>query len=269
MPVSRNGSPTTLRRPDLSWLLEPKSPAIVPTLDGLFKATVATNRDLIFCVPAIIEEWSRNFEYFEWLTTRTGVLFDSGPLNKVVGDSMTAQGVNIFILYGSNSFCKPSVINTNIDAYTTSDLFTSHPTKTGYWRVHGRTNDQTMHNTGEKTNLGPLDQLNNAEIILNQDSHVIASVMFGRGRFQAGIIVDPKPTFKLGPADQAKLAEYRNKIWPTVQKMNAYAPQYSRLFKEPSKPFQYTAKTTARRQPIINEYNKEIEALFTTIEATA
>ncbi|KIJ23935.1 hypothetical protein M422DRAFT_56632 [Sphaerobolus stellatus SS14] len=182
--------------------LEPKSPAIVPTLDGM--------------VPQ-----------FRILTTRTGVLFGSGPLNKVAGDSMTAQGVSIFILYGSteggimnpvlpvmlvnwhiyhlsdyidslinsNSFCKPSVINTNIDAYTASDLFTSHPTKTGYWRVHGRTNDQTMHNTGEKTNLGPLDQLNNAENKLNQDSHVIASVMFGRGRFQAGIIVDPKPTF--------------------------------------------------------------------------
>lgn len=34
---------------------EPKSPAVVPTPDNLFKAAVATNSDVIFCVPAFIE----------------------------------------------------------------------------------------------------------------------------------------------------------------------------------------------------------------------
>ncbi|KIJ41947.1 hypothetical protein M422DRAFT_229444 [Sphaerobolus stellatus SS14] len=305
---------------------EPKSPAVVPTADGLFKAAAATNSGLIFCVPAIIEAWSRNPIYVKWLATRTGVLFGGGPLNKMAGDSMTAQGVNIFILYGSteggivspvlpgevgfdwdyftfpenispemiphgnntfelvmltNPFCKPSVINIKIrgiEAYATSDLFTPHPTKPGYWRVYGRTDDQIMHNTGEKTNPGPLENM------LNQDPHVISSVMFGRGYFQAGIIVDPKPEFKFNPDDELKVAAFRNKIWPTVQKMNAFAPQQSRLFKEvsqtsisqfhmimvvnPSKPFQYTAKNTARRQVIINDYNEEIEALYASVEAS-
>jgi hypothetical protein len=51
------------------------------------------------------------------------------------------------------------------------------------------------------------------EIILNQDPHVLSSVIFGRGHFQAGVIVDPKPAFKFDPSDLAKLAEFRNKIW--------------------------------------------------------
>ena len=37
--------------------------------------------------------------------------------------------------------------------------------------------------------------------------------MFGRGRFNPGVIVDPKPEFAFDPEDQEKLAEFRNKIW--------------------------------------------------------
>ena len=37
----------------------------------------------------------------------------------------------------------------------------------------------------------------------------------------------------------------------------------------PNKPFAYTAKNTARRQFIINDYDAEIDALYTTVEQTA
>ena len=75
-----------------------------------------------------------------------------------------------------------------------------------------------------------------------------------------------------------------------MERLNAYAPQHSRLFKEactpfrihdamlikttaqmiivasPSKPFVYTAKMTARRQAILADYDSEINALYDTIE---
>ena len=35
--------------------------------------------------------------------------------------------------------------------------------------------------------------------------------MFGRGRFQNGILIQPKEAFD--PSDEVKLEEYRNKIW--------------------------------------------------------
>lgn len=73
--------------------------------------------------------------------------------------------------------------------------------------------------------------------------------MFGRGRFNAGVLIEPTDPYKFDPADQSKLIAYRNAIWyvaqlsrktysassscrPTVEKMNDYAPQYSRIFKE-------------------------------------
>ncbi|KAJ7448015.1 hypothetical protein FB451DRAFT_1289566 [Mycena latifolia] len=191
----------------------------------------------------------------------------------LVTPEMVPYGDNTFeLIMVDNVFGTPVVLNTKvrgINAYATSDLLVPHPTKPGYWKIFGRTDDQIMHNTGEKTNPGPL------ESILNQDPHVLSSVMFGRGRFQAGILVDPKPAFKLDPSDPDKLAEFRNKIWPTVIKMNNFAPQHSRLFKEmilvvkPDKPFTYTAKMSVRRQAVIADYEDEMAALYDTVEQTA
>ena len=50
----------------------------------------------------------------------------------------------------------PNVLNATIDgqeAYVTGDLLSPHPTKDGYWKVYGRTDDQIMHNTGEKVRV--------------------------------------------------------------------------------------------------------------------
>ncbi|KZT73185.1 acetyl-CoA synthetase-like protein [Daedalea quercina L-15889] len=186
----------------------------------------------------------------------------------------------------ANELLHPHVINTKVDGvdgYATSDLFEEHPTKKGYWRILGRTDDQIMHSTGEKTNPGPLESM------MNQDPHVAASVMFGRGRFQAGILVEPKPEYRFNPVDENELTAFRNKLWPTVQKMNAFAPQHSRLFKEvmacfnmpiltvskmilvakPNKPFVYTAKHTVRRGVVTKVYEEEINTLYTTIDTSA
>ena len=78
-----------------------------------------------------------------------------------------------------------------------------------------------------------------------------------------------------------------------MERLNAYAPQHSRLFKEvrtsvlfldtkltkitvqmivvasPAKPFVYTAKMTARRQAILKDYDKEIIALYDAVEQTS
>ncbi len=146
-----------------------------------------------------------------------------------------------------NDFGVPSVINTKINginAYATSDLLMPHPTKPGLWKIFGRADDQIIHNTGEKVSssiyllrvlkfgrtiadepctagyMFPTYMYTNAdgvcvstESMLNQDHHVSAAVMFGRGQFQAGVLVEPKPQFALDPADETKLANFRNLIW--------------------------------------------------------
>jgi hypothetical protein len=51
------------------------------------------------------------------------------------------------------------------------------------------------------------------EAILNQDPHVQSAVMFGRGKFQAGVLIDPIPAQRFDPSNEERLAEFRNAIW--------------------------------------------------------
>jgi hypothetical protein len=37
--------------------------------------------------------------------------------------------------------------------------------------------------------------------------------MFGRGQFEAGILVQPVPERAFDPSDEKKLEEFRNEIW--------------------------------------------------------
>ncbi|OSD00749.1 acetyl-CoA synthetase-like protein [Trametes coccinea BRFM310] len=164
----------------------------------------------------------------------------------------------------------PNVFNTQMDgrpAYATSDLFEEHPTNPNLYKVYGRIDDQIALSTGEKTNPVPL------EAILLQDPHVHAAIIFGQGRVQNGVIVQPKEPFD--PSDDAKLEEFRNKIWPTIERVNNFAPSHSRIFKEmitvtkPDKPFQYTAKGTPRRHVSLAEYAQEIDELYRRVEESS
>ncbi|KAH9847100.1 acetyl-CoA synthetase-like protein [Lenzites betulinus] len=164
------------------------------------------------------------------------------------------------------------VINTQVDGqdgYATSDLVEPHPTKPGLWRIFGRADEQIMLSNGEKTNPLPLEK------IINEHPHVKRSIMFGRGRFQNGILVEPQDEFAVDPNDIKQVEDFRNKIWPAVERANAYAPQHSRIFKEmilvtsPSKPFQLNMKGLPRRVIILADYEAEIEALYKSVEESA
>lgn len=57
------------------------------------------------------------------------------------------------------------------------------------------------------------DVANLVEAILNRDVHVSHTIMFGRGRFNVGVLVDPLPEFRFDPTDAERLKEFRNLIW--------------------------------------------------------
>ncbi|KAI0718411.1 acetyl-CoA synthetase-like protein [Cerioporus squamosus] len=174
------------------------------------------------------------------------------------------------LVFVESPLASPNVFNTTLNgrpAYSTSDLMEEHPTNPALFRVLGRADDQIILSTGEKTNPIPL------ETIISQDPNVQAALMFGRGRFQNGVIVQPKEPFD--PTDEETLEAFRNKIWPAVERANKFAPSHSRIFKEmvtvtnPSKPFQYTAKGTPRRHVCLKDYADEIEEVYRKVEESS
>ncbi|KAI0719494.1 acetyl-CoA synthetase-like protein [Cerioporus squamosus] len=288
----------------------PSSPPTFPTPENVFDGVVKTSSEYVMTAPAFLEIWSRDPEKVNYMKGMKAIIFGGAPLNKEVGDTLAFQGVRLCSMYGryepslcpgmdweyfsfspllktkladagdgtyeliviSNPKAPLPVVNTQVDgvdAYATSDLLEPHPTRPGFWKYYGRLDDQIILSNGEKTNPSPL------ETIMNDDPHVRACLIFGQGKFQNGVLIEPKAEYKLDPRNSGKLQEFRNMIWKTIERANEFAPQHSRIFKEmilvtsPAKPFAYNIKGYPRRNIILREYHDDIEALYAQVEQSA
>ncbi|KAK0215362.1 NRPS-like enzyme [Armillaria nabsnona] len=164
----------------------------------------------------------------------------------------------------------PAAFNSEIDgieALDMKDLVQLHPSNRRLWKVYGRADEQITHSTGEKTNPEPI------EAALMSDRHISGVIMFGRGKFQPGVLVQPSPEHAFDPKDTNRLAEYRSLIWESVAQVNNKSTQHSRIYKEmilvtnPSKPFEFTAKGTLRRGDTLKVYEMEINEIYNIVDA--
>ncbi|KIP07411.1 hypothetical protein PHLGIDRAFT_105771 [Phlebiopsis gigantea 11061_1 CR5-6] len=146
--------------------------------------------------------------------------------------------------------------------FATRDLFVPHPTQSGLWRVVGRKDDIIVLNIGEK--IAPVLQ----EGVIISSPVVAGCVMFGRGKSECGILVEPIEGCTVDVSDEDAVIQFRNQIWPTVEKANALAPGYARIFKEmiliarPEKALPRAAKGTVIRAQALAAYKEEIEAIL-------
>ncbi|KAF7789161.1 hypothetical protein EIP86_000098 [Pleurotus ostreatoroseus] len=161
----------------------------------------------------------------------------------------------------------PSVENLpDTEGYATQDLFEPHPVKRGYWKITGRKDDVLILGSGEK--IVPIPQ----EGHIMSDGMVAGAVMFGRGKNQSGILIEPHPDYAVDPKDEIAVAGFRNKVWPVVEEANDSAPGFARIFKEmiivtdPARPLPRAAKSTVLRKLALAEYQKEIEGLYDIVE---
>ncbi|KAF8580393.1 acetyl-CoA synthetase-like protein [Ramaria rubella] len=147
-------------------------------------------------------------------------------------------------------------------AFATNDLVRRHPTDPTKFKILGRKDDQIMLSTGEKTNPAPIEE------IIAMNPLVQFAVMFGRGRDQNGILLQPAKGHEIDPRNEITLAKFRSDVWSSVEAANAFAPSHSRLFKEmvlvthPSRPMELTAKLAPRKSVVIEAYKDEIEAAY-------
>ncbi|KZV70075.1 acetyl-CoA synthetase-like protein [Peniophora sp. CONT] len=161
----------------------------------------------------------------------------------------------------------PSVIDSTINgkpAFATKDLVEQHATRPDLWRLSGRVDDQIALKFGEKTNPVPL------ESTICVDPNVAAAVMFGIGRLQNGVLVQPAHSQK-----NLDATAFRELIWPTIEKCNEIAPSHSRIPQElvlvtsPGKPMELTSKGNVRRQSTLNAYAAEIEDVYGKLSSNA
>ncbi|KAI3612070.1 nonribosomal peptide synthetase [Moniliophthora roreri] len=144
----------------------------------------------------------------------------------------------------------------------TSDVWERHPTKHHLFRIIGRADDVLIHSSGEKTVPGPL------ESTIVTSPLVKGAVIFGHGRAQPGVLIEPQ-------THEHTLSKFRNLVWDVVDRSNAIAPAFSRIYKEmiimttPDRPLPRTVKDSVIRKAAIKNYERDIEELYSTIESNA
>ncbi|KAG1835273.1 putative aminoadipate reductase [Suillus variegatus] len=157
----------------------------------------------------------------------------------------------------------------DVEGYTTSDVFIKHPTIEGLWKIVGRLDDVLVLSSGEKTVPAPM------ESIISANPHVNGTVIFGRGRNQVGILIEPRAGCEIDVDDEKDLAEFRNRVWPHIEEANNEAPAFSRIFKEmilvtrSEKPMLRAGKGTVTKKATIKLYEEEINAIYETVEGSA
>ena len=138
-----------------------------------------------------------------------------------------------------------------VEAYATNDLVVPHPQRPGYWKLIGRRDDQIVLANGEKvgrklharlvseltrilrwqhrpirclsvgfsafhcggccsTHSIPLAR---EERIINEDPRIQDCIVFGNGRAQNGVLVQPTAQYSFDPQHQDALANFRKEIW--------------------------------------------------------
>ncbi|KDQ13757.1 hypothetical protein BOTBODRAFT_188241 [Botryobasidium botryosum FD-172 SS1] len=166
----------------------------------------------------------------------------------------------------------PVILDAEVEGelmYATKDIIAEHPTKPGRYRYVRRADNLVVLSTGEKTNPVLV------EAIVRQHPMVGAAVVFGSGRPQSGILIEPAEGNQIDPTDLEALASYRNAIWEVIEKANQSASTHARIFKEmivvanSSKPFALTDKGSIKRGITLDLYNSEIEAAYAAVESSS
>ena len=52
-----------------------------------------------------------------------------------------------------------------------------------------------------------------SERLINADPLVKSSIMFGHGKFQNGVLIEPIEEYQIDPRNPKELQEFRNEIW--------------------------------------------------------
>lgn len=148
------------------------------------------------------------------------------------------------------------------DVFYTGDMFEQHPAYPNLWRYLGRKDDMMVLNNGE--NFTPVT----LEKTLDEHPLISGALATGQGKFQVGLLIEPDwpaiPQDLLNGGPDALL----DALWPAIVKANQISPTHAQVWRSKviitskDKPFFRSPKGTAVRKRTLDNYAREIEAMY-------
>jgi acyl-coenzyme A synthetase/AMP-(fatty) acid ligase len=245
-----------------TYVFPPPQP---PSADLVNRMNVHADISASFIPPSILVELAGDAETLDNLGNLTYAVTGGGPLPKVIGDLVSArthlcnsfgssetillphelietdywQYLKISPLYshemrpydediyeliavrGENREQFQAVFSVfpDLQEWAYGDLFSKHPTKEDMWLFRGRRDDIVVYSTGEKFN--PVTM----EGTIGAHPAVAGALVYGDGRFQSSLLVEPK-SYPECQADKERLLE---EIWPSIWKANEGCAAFARV----------------------------------------
>jgi nucleoside-diphosphate-sugar epimerase/aryl carrier-like protein len=201
-------------------------------------------------ISSLVPEGKENWGYFEWNPTY-GI--DMQP----VADDL----YELVIPRVEDSRRTHGIFHTfpALKEYRSKDLYVRHPKIPKLWQYRGRLDDVIVLSNGEKLNPVTLEK------VVEGHPSVRRALVFGQGRFQTGLLIEPAIDDRGGNIDERNFVEL---IWPLVQIANKTVPRYGQVLKNmirlasPGKPFKLTPKGTTQRHAVNADYAEEIDAMY-------
>jgi len=147
-----------------------------------------------------------------------------------------------------------------LEQYHTRDVFSKHPSKPDLWKFESRIDDIIVLSNGEKLNPVPMEK------ILLGNAAVQGALIYGLGRFQTSLLVEPK-------LHDMSIDQLRAVLEPLVVQANRVCPSYGRLSMDmlvvtsPEQPLPRAAKGTVQRVQAYALYKDELAALYSSQDA--
>ncbi|KAI0740483.1 hypothetical protein C8Q76DRAFT_790931 [Earliella scabrosa] len=216
----------------------PSRPLVLPSSENVFAGAIATRADYIVTVPPFVEEWARDPEKVTHMKRTKGVWFGGGELRQEVGDMLASQGISLIIVYGCTEV---GAVANVIPAKPGMDY--------AYFTITPWIETIQMDAGDGKYEIFVLSRPECPLAVTN-------TTIDGVEAYATNDLVVPHPKrpgyWKLigRRDDQIVLANGEKMI----------------LVTSPSKPFDYNGKGNIRRNPILQRYSQEIDALYVDVE---
>lgn len=170
----------------------------------------------------------------------------------------------LFIVRGKGRECFQGIFFTfpDLDEYSMKDLYVRHPSRVGWWRHAGRTDDVIVFTDARK--LNPVLM----ESFIESHPAVASAIICGYARPQPALLIEPV-TY---PASTEEKESLLQDIWPAVEQAMRDGPATGRLVKPlvlftvVDKPMMRAGgKGTVQRKKTVASYHLELDLAYNAL----
>ncbi len=154
----------------------------------------------------------------------------------------------------------------DLQEYSTKDLFVKHPTKEGWWRPCGRTDDVIVFTDARKLNPTLM------ESVIESHPFVRSAILCGHARPRPALLVEPVSY----PTTEEGTEKLMSEIWVAAERAMQKGPVSGKLDRDLilvtvlNKPLlRAGGKGTIQRKRSLVEYQDEIDELYDAFAKTA